>query len=229
MARQAGYSDIIITGDMNSDFNTRDGHILLNFVNSNNMSALINEPTRITPTSATVLDQFLVSDHLTITDISVGAPLETSDHCEITCQLKFSKNTNNAFSKSVWDYKKSRLGRSEHISIKHNWDDCFTAADVSSCVQLWTETFLSYARRFIHSNLITIRPWDKSWYNNELRLKKRKRDRTFKIAKRSNTTSDWTKYRQCRNEYVYALEAAENEFKQKQINKIYSGTVNHRS
>ena len=54
MARQAGYSDIIITGDMNSDFNTRDGHNLLNFVNSNNMPALINEPTRITPTSASV-------------------------------------------------------------------------------------------------------------------------------------------------------------------------------
>ena len=65
---------------MNSDFNIRDGHNLLNFVNSNNMSAHINEPTRITPTSATVLDQFLASDHLTITDIPVGAPLETSDH-----------------------------------------------------------------------------------------------------------------------------------------------------
>ena len=51
----------------------------------------------------------------------------------------------------------------------------------------------------------------------------------FKIAKRCNITSDWTKYRQCRYEYVHALEAAENEFKQKQINKIHSGTVNHRS
>ena len=37
LARQTDYSDIIITGDMNSDFNTRDGHNLLNFVNSNNM------------------------------------------------------------------------------------------------------------------------------------------------------------------------------------------------
>ena len=91
MARQAGYSDIIITGDMNSDFNTRDGHILLNFGNSNNMSALIKEPTRITPTSATVLDQFLVSDHLTITDISVGAPLETSDHCGNNVSIKIFK------------------------------------------------------------------------------------------------------------------------------------------
>ena len=55
------------------------------------MSTLINEPNRITPTSATVLDQFLVSNHLSITHISVGAPLETSDHCKITCQLEFSK------------------------------------------------------------------------------------------------------------------------------------------
>ena len=84
LVRQAGYCDIIITGDMNSDF--RDGHNFLNFVNANNMSALINEPTRIAPTSAIVWvpDQFLACDHLSIADISVGASLETSDHCEIT-------------------------------------------------------------------------------------------------------------------------------------------------
>ena len=35
MLGQAGYSDIIITGDMNSDSNTRDGHNLLNCVNAN--------------------------------------------------------------------------------------------------------------------------------------------------------------------------------------------------
>ena len=174
-------------------------------------------------------DQFLVSDHLTITDISVGPPLEISDHCEITCLLKIKKNTNKAFSRSVWDYNKADWEGLNTSLSNLNWDDCFTAGDVSSCAQLWTETFLSYARRFIPNKLITIRPWDKSWYNNGLRSKKRKRDRTFKIAKRSNTTSDWTKYRQCRNEYVHTLEAAENEFKQKQINKIHSGTVNHRS
>ena len=50
----------------------------------------------------------------------------------------------------------------------------------------------------------------------------------FKTAKHGDITSDWTKYRQCRNEYVLALKAAENEVKQKQINKIHSGTVNHR-
>ena len=51
-------SDIIITGDMSFDFNTMNSHNRLNFVNVNNMSALINKPTRITPTYATVLDQF---------------------------------------------------------------------------------------------------------------------------------------------------------------------------
>ena len=56
-----------------------------------NMSALVNEPTRITPTSATGLEQILAIDHLPITDNSVVSPLETSDDCEITCLLKFPK------------------------------------------------------------------------------------------------------------------------------------------
>ena len=90
---QAGKNNTVITGDMNSDFNMRDGQHL---VNANNMSALINEPTRITPKSATILDQFLASDHLSVTDISVVAPLESSNHCDITCKLKSQKNTNEA-------------------------------------------------------------------------------------------------------------------------------------
>ena len=84
----------------------------------------------------------------------MGAPLETSDHCEITCQLKFSKNTNKAFSRSVWDYNKADWEGLNTSLSKHNWDDCFTAAHVSSCAQLWTETFLSYARRFIPNKLL---------------------------------------------------------------------------
>ena len=83
---------VIVTGDMNSFFNTRDCHNLLNSVNANNISALINKPTRITLESATVLDQFLAGDHLSITDI-----FEASDHCEITCQLKFPKKANKTF------------------------------------------------------------------------------------------------------------------------------------
>ena len=51
----------------------------------------------------------------------------------------------------------------------------------------------------------------------------------FKIAKHSNITSYCIKYRQRKNEYVNALEAAKNELKQQQINTIHSGTVNHRS
>ena len=38
-----------------------------------------------------VRDQFLASDHLSVTDISMGTPLETSDHCEIPCKLKWHK------------------------------------------------------------------------------------------------------------------------------------------
>ena len=50
---------IILTGDLNSDPRAVDGSHLSNFADGNNLVIHVNEPTRITETSATTLDQFI--------------------------------------------------------------------------------------------------------------------------------------------------------------------------
>ena len=59
------------------------------FSNSNNMFLHVNEPTRITPTSAKVLDQFISNCPDIVSDISVLDPISTCDHCPIKATLKF--------------------------------------------------------------------------------------------------------------------------------------------
>ena len=49
--------NILIIGDLNADFNSRQGHYLNSFAVKNSLNVLIKEPTRITDTSSSVLDQ----------------------------------------------------------------------------------------------------------------------------------------------------------------------------
>jgi hypothetical protein len=53
----AGYSYIIVIGDLNADPSTPNGELLLAFVEDNNLTKHINEPTRITELTSSELDQ----------------------------------------------------------------------------------------------------------------------------------------------------------------------------
>ena len=50
---------VLICGDLNADFNTRQGKLMLDFISANNLTHHVTDPTRITATSATTLDQFI--------------------------------------------------------------------------------------------------------------------------------------------------------------------------
>ena len=58
-ARQARY--IVVLGDLNADFKTPNGNKLKELCFIHNLNCLVNEPTRITATSATVLDQIMTN------------------------------------------------------------------------------------------------------------------------------------------------------------------------
>ena len=57
LARHSGISEIILAGDFNADPNTRAGQLFKVFCRSNDMMCYINEPTRITPDTATILNE----------------------------------------------------------------------------------------------------------------------------------------------------------------------------
>ena len=59
----AGYDNIIITGDLNADPSTPDGRKLLYFIDRNNLTKHVKEPTRITDRSSSELDQIVSNYH----------------------------------------------------------------------------------------------------------------------------------------------------------------------
>ncbi len=83
--------NLILTGDFNADPNTTNGNRLAQLVDLNNLSQHINEPTRITETTSTILDQFISNIPYLIHDAKVLPPLLTNDHCTISIKLCFKK------------------------------------------------------------------------------------------------------------------------------------------
>ena len=67
--------NIFILGDLNADFSTPNGRKLTDFCQMQNLEILIREPTRITNTNATVLDQILTNASNFVKDVNVSPPI----------------------------------------------------------------------------------------------------------------------------------------------------------
>ena len=107
--KQGSISKLLIVGDLNADPNSVNGPYLIQFALQNHMLLHIDEPTRITDHSATILDQFIsnMTDNITNTEVlpPVSTSEVTSDHCTIALSLKFKISKHHCYDRHIWDYK----------------------------------------------------------------------------------------------------------------------------
>ncbi len=229
LIRNAGYQNIVITGDLNADPNTANGTKLKFFVNSNSLNMHVNEPTRLTEHSATILDQFISTPILSIDNVQVTTPLATSDHCQISCTLSLTLPKQPCHTRLIWSYNRADWEGLNNAIDNHDWDSCFELPSVNETARRITQSFLNLARQYIPNKMATIRPQDQPWYNNLLRTLKRRRDRLFSKAKALNTPAAWANYRQCRNTYVHSINEAKTQYELSQTDKLNDQTLRSRS
>lgn len=198
--------DILITGDLNADPNDRNWNKLNILTQANNFTIHINEPTRITRTTQTILDQFVSNIHDRIKNVSVFEPIATSDHCTISCEILFGIIRKKTYNRFVWDYSNG-----DYVSFRKDlteapWNDCFTDSDINLVTEAWSNQFLNLANKHIPSRLVKIYPNDKPFYTSYLRKLKKKCTKAHKNARRLNTAYLWDIYREIRNNYNRSVE-----------------------
>ena len=210
LAKQSGSDRIMLVGDLNADPKTRDGHQLGIFSKSNNFNLHVQEPTRITPTTATVLDQFITNIPEMLKDVRVLDPISTCDHCPIrsTILMKHKFNKPKAYTRHIWQYHQADFQAFKLKLEDKNWDECFAYDNIDDVCNAWSDTFLNIARECIPNKVVTIRPNDKLFFTSQLRRLRRKKNKLHRQAKLSNTAKSWSDFRESRNYYNMKIREA---------------------
>ena len=224
-AKQMGIHYMLITGDLNADPNSESGPYLQQLANQNHFVIHVNEPTRITINTATILDQFVGNLYDMLYDISVLPPVSHNDHCTISAQIKFKTHKLSAHKRFIWLYEKADFDAFRQALQLFNWDICFDNDNIDDVCNSWTQNFLSIAKQFIPNRFITVRPSDCPWYTTHLRRLKRKLDRIHGRAKQSNDPELWAVYRETRNDYNHQIKKAEQDYNHKLADNLKSKTV----
>lgn len=103
------YDQVLIGGDFNIDFLDANGNAykkLFNILDSYSLNQVVSSPTRIGPTSSTLLDIFICSDNINVDTCDVVDVPHISDHCLVS--VFFNDKTNIQSEPMMYTYRDFR-------------------------------------------------------------------------------------------------------------------------
>ena len=213
-----GIDNIFILGDFNNDCLNKHNNEILDICNQYNLTQLIEEPTHYTETSSTLLDLAIVKNVNSIVSACVGDPFIPDlirYHCPIVISVDFKKPQICKFKRRIWKYDDGDYELYRNLLEEYDWDNLLADGEVDDNAEKITKQIIDIASQSIPNKLATIRPAEPDCMHNEIRKLIRQRKRLHRKAKLSNTTENWTKFRQKRNEVVSAIRKSKVKYYEK--------------
>ena len=161
----------IFSGDFNArsplfwenDVQSQEGEIFSNFLISNNMEELINEPTHIRDNgSQSCIDLICTDQPYLFVDTGVLPSLDShSKHNIVHGRLNFHSPSPPPYKRRIWDYTNAKIDSIREILIRTDWNQLFHQLDADQMALVFTDTILriysEYSEMFqIQLLLVTI-------------------------------------------------------------------------
>ena len=172
-----------------------------------NLTQLIDTPTRITDTTANLLDLIAVDKDNLITDSGLLPSFSNIDHFPVTVTLDISTSRRQIQHKEIWDFTNLDADNLTNTLLTTDWDEVLDG-DIDLATQKFTTVLSTAATNSIPKKILRFRQNNKPWITSELRRNIRKRDRLFRRAQRGQkdrtdtdkTNADiWNKWKKQRN------------------------------
>lgn len=215
---------ICICGDININWNTNDHdkNEIKNIINDCGFKQTINDYTRISKTSKTIIDYVIVSDTYNIKS-EIKSELNISDHesIMITFNQPVKKVNKEKVVKTVkYDMEslRNRVCRSDLLTTY--FLDCDANANIFS------SNIINIMNEFVVYKKITINNISNQWFTNDLKQIKQSKINQYNVAKIINNNYEWSKYKTLRNKYKTSLNNAKSQLiKNKIQNSIDQKTM----
>ena len=218
----AEFNELIILGDLNCDYSVDLGCDTvsenLKFVNSLfNLEQMINEPTRITQSSRTLLDVVLTNYPDRITSSGV-IHLGISDHSLIYCVRKINSQPKFGHKKIKYRDTKSFDTKKFVDCLKQvQWETFFSNSDPNKSWGMFYKVLVDLLNS--HSPMKTKRIRLKAipWLTNDIKKLMHSRDFYKKRAAKFSNPQDWEKYKSLRNQVTSEIRDSKAKFYKENI------------
>lgn len=207
---------ILCFGDVNVDLFNINNPISECF-DSYNFTQLINEPTRITNSSGTLIDPIFINDKTLISNAGTINADMLADHRLVFCKLDISVNKQKQKIITYRDFSNFNHDNFLHDLQALPWHNLISELNINQKVDIFNRFIV--ATFDIHAPLKTVRVSKPKapWLTPNLKLLMKERERALQKYKVSKLLADWENYKQIRN---FTLSQVRSE-KRAYLNFIY--------
>lgn len=182
------------------------------------LKQLINEPTRLTDNSATMIDLILSNDH--IGTISSGTiPDRIADHQLVFSKFKINTSKGSQVFKIIRDYKEINIVNFENQLESIPWRGIYDINDVDKKVEFITDNIRAVLNIHAPERLVRISKKNAPWLTTQIRKMMADRDKFKRIYRKNRNSSDLITYKRLRNQVTYALEREKKDYFSRQFSQ----------
>ena len=145
-------------------------------------------------------------------------------HCPIYVMLKFSKPKNTSFERHTWYYDKGDYNALRNKARQTDWDSLHDN-DINTYANNIGNQIVDLAAECIPNTTVRIKQSEPPWITTYIKRYIRKRKRTYKKAKRTNSHQDWQKFKILRNKTTQIIRDAKQTFYDNKAAKITSNSI----
>ena len=212
-------SNIIILCDLNIDLSrsTNESDIATirkykTILNSNKLTNVIKDFTRITSSSKTLIDHALVTDTSKVVTSGTYDPC-ISDHSLIYTVLRLKPPRQAPRFKISRNYRNVDWDKVREDMSQVPWWITSVFDDIDDTVWAWQTMYENVVNEHIRSRQVKIRAQSHPWMNSELRKQMNQRYKLLRKAQKTNKGSpEWIAYKSARNLCTFALRRAKSRY-----------------
>ena len=216
--------EYFLMGDLNCDMiATRyDNNTckLMNITDIYGLQQLITEPTRITPTSATLIDVIYTNcpDKVVCSGVR---HISISDHSIVFAYRKLSVNGMSGGHNAITyrNFRKFNRINFRNDIASHCWDHIYNSTDPNQMWLQWKCSFLSIVNKHAPLRTMRVRTRSSPWITSELKKRMHDRDILKIKASKSNDSNDWSLFKKQRNIVNSEIRLAKQAYYQNSFNK----------
>jgi hypothetical protein len=219
---------IILLGDLNDTCTTWEsdhkkselGLKLYDYINNHDLHQLIQSPTHVTPYfpfTANILDLVITDSPGYIVNIShTHLPPIGSHHQIVHVELKFQYQRDKIYSRDIWDYKNGDYQGLSTALSQVPWSDELNRFDhINEQAISWQNSFLNTCKTYIPNRSIKIRPMNKPWFNHDVKIAIRFRNRNYKRFQRTKRDDHYADWKRSAREANFTINVAKKRHQDK--------------
>ena len=145
-------------------------------------------------------------------------------HCPIYVIVKFSKPRNTSFERHIWYYDKGDYNALRNKARQTDWDSLHDN-DINTYANNISNHIVDIAAECIPNKTVRIKPSEPPWITTYIKRYIRKRKRSYKKAKRTNSHQDWQKFKTLRNKTTQIIRDAKQTFYDNIAAKLTSNSI----